>query len=137
VDQAQIECCSFCGEDKVMVASKNPHRGCSTSALGSSCNRVPASRDSRHARGRDRRGDQRGGHHLGDSAAGTLDREIDYTLEEHSEQVLGQIDAALVRIEDGTYGTCTNCGKPIPEDRLEARPWASLCIDCQRAAERS
>jgi RNA polymerase-binding protein DksA len=75
--------------------------------------------------------------HLGDSAAGTLDREIDYTLEEHSEQVLGQIDAALVRIEDGTYGTCTNCGKPIPEDRLEARPWASLCIDCQRAAERS
>jgi RNA polymerase-binding protein DksA len=74
--------------------------------------------------------------HLGDSAAGTLDREIDYTLEEHSEQVLEQIGAALARIDDGTYGTCTNCGKPIPEDRLEARPWASLCIDCQRNAER-
>ncbi len=74
--------------------------------------------------------------HLGDAAAGTLDREIDYTLEEHSEQVLAQIDASLTRIEDGTFGTCTNCGKPIAEERLEARPWASLCIDCQREAER-
>ena len=74
--------------------------------------------------------------HLGDAAAGTLDREIDYTLEGHSEQVLVQIDAALVRIQDGTYGVCTNCGKPIPEERLEARPWASLCIDCQRDADR-
>jgi DnaK suppressor protein len=74
--------------------------------------------------------------HLGDAAAGTLDREIDYTLEEHSEQVLAQIDTALRRIEDGTFGRCTNCGKPIPEERLEARPWASLCIDCQRDAER-
>ena len=74
--------------------------------------------------------------HLGDAAAGTLDREIDYTLEEHSEQVLAQIDAALSRIESGTFGTCTNCGKPIPEERLEARPWANLCIDCQRLAER-
>ena len=74
--------------------------------------------------------------HLGDAAAGTLDREIDYTLEEHSEQVLAQIDSALSRIEDGTFGKCTNCGKPIPEERLEARPWATLCIDCQREAER-
>jgi DnaK suppressor protein len=74
--------------------------------------------------------------HLGDAAAGTLDREIDYTLEGHSEQVLAQIDAALARIEAGTFGTCTNCGKPIAEERLEARPWASLCIDCQRLAER-
>jgi RNA polymerase-binding protein DksA len=74
--------------------------------------------------------------HLGDSAAGTLDREIDYTLEGHSGQVLIQIDAALARIESGSFGTCTNCGKPIAEERLEARPWASLCIDCQREAER-
>jgi RNA polymerase-binding protein DksA len=74
--------------------------------------------------------------HLGDAASGTLDREIDYTLEGHSEEVLVQINGALGRIEDGTYGTCTNCGKPIPEERLEARPWASLCIDCQRDADR-
>ena len=74
--------------------------------------------------------------HLGDAASGTLDREIDSTLEGHSEQVLGHIDAALARIEDGTFGTCTKCGTQIPEERLEARPWASLCIDCQRAADR-
>ena len=74
--------------------------------------------------------------HLGDAAAGTLDREIDYTLEGHSEQVIQQIDVALARIEEGTYGTCANCGRPIPEERLEARPWASLCIDCQRDADR-
>jgi RNA polymerase-binding protein DksA len=74
--------------------------------------------------------------HLGDSAAGTLDREIDYTLEGHSGQVLIQIDAALERIEAGSFGMCTNCGKPIAEERLEARPWANLCIDCQREAER-
>ena len=74
--------------------------------------------------------------HLGDAASGTLDREIDYTLEGHSGQVLQQIDVALARIEEGSYGICTNCGRPIPEERLEARPWATLCIDCQKAASR-
>src|SRR4029450_519201 len=58
--------------------------------------------------------------HLGDAAAGTLDREIDYTLEEHSEQVLAKIDKALSRIEEGTFGTCARCSKPIAEEGLEA-----------------
>ena len=79
--------------------------------------------------------DQTQDNHLAETATATLDREIDYTLEENSEHVLAAIDAALNRIEDGTFGTCTNCGKQIPEERLEARPWASLCIDCQRAAD--
>jgi len=74
--------------------------------------------------------------HLADTATETYDRELDYTLEENSEHVLADIDAALRRIEEGTYGICTNCGKPIPEERLEARPWATLCIDCQRERER-
>ena len=69
---------------------------------------------------------------LGDTASITLGREIDYTLGENSQTVLGEIDAALARIEDGTYGTCTNCGNEIPVERLEAYPWASLCIDCAR-----
>jgi DnaK suppressor protein len=73
--------------------------------------------------------------HLAETATATLGREIDYTLGENSEEVLAQIDAALQRIEDGTYGTCTNCGKEIPLGRLEAYPWASLCIDCRRRAE--
>ena len=74
--------------------------------------------------------------HLADTATETYDRELDYTLEENSEHVLGEIDAALRRIEDGTYGTCTHCGKAIPQERLEARPYATLCIDCQRDRER-
>ena len=74
--------------------------------------------------------------HLAETATATLDREIDYTLEENSTQVLGEIDAALRRIDDGTYGTCTRCGTPILPARLEAYPWASLCIDCKREAER-
>lgn len=74
--------------------------------------------------------------HLADTATETYDRELDYTLEENSEHVLADIDAALKRIEDGTYGTCTNCGKQIAPERLEARPWATLCIDCQRERER-
>jgi RNA polymerase-binding protein DksA len=72
--------------------------------------------------------------HLADTATVTHDREVDYTLEENSEQVLSEIDAALKRIEEGTYGTCTNCGKPVGEERLEARPWATLCIDDARNA---
>ena len=74
--------------------------------------------------------------HLADTATETYDRELDYTLEENSEHVLSEIDAALQRIEAGTYGTCTNCGSEIPPERLEARPWATLCIDCQRERER-
>jgi RNA polymerase-binding protein DksA len=74
--------------------------------------------------------------HLGDTATATLNREIDYTLEENAGQVLGEIDAALKRLDDGTYGTCVRCGRPIGEERLEARPWALLCIDDQRAQER-
>ncbi|HZT84970.1 MAG TPA: TraR/DksA C4-type zinc finger protein [Gaiellaceae bacterium] len=73
--------------------------------------------------------------HLAETATATLGREIDYTLGDNAEQLLGAIDAALTRIEDGTYGTCTNCGREIPEGRLEASPWASLCIDCKRKAE--
>ncbi len=73
--------------------------------------------------------------HLADTASATLGREIDYTLGDNSKQVLSEIDAALKRIEDGTYGTCVNCGGEIPRERLEAQPWASLCIDCKRRSE--
>jgi RNA polymerase-binding protein DksA len=73
--------------------------------------------------------------HLADTATETYDRELDYSLEENSEHVLAEIDGALKRIDDGTYGQCTNCGKQIPEERLEARPYATLCIDCQRHRE--
>ena len=74
--------------------------------------------------------------HLAETASVTLDREIDYTLEENSEHVLSAIDTALARIEDGTFGKCVTCGQPIGEERLAAIPWATQCIDCKRREER-
>ncbi|WP_460365441.1 TraR/DksA family transcriptional regulator [Actinocorallia lasiicapitis] len=46
------------------------------------------------------------------------------------------VEAALTRLSDGTYGTCTTCGKPVPEGRLEARPEAARCIPCQTRHDR-
>jgi DnaK suppressor protein len=74
--------------------------------------------------------------HPGEWATITLDREIDYTLEENEERVIAAIDAALGRIENGSFGACEGCGEPIPADRLEALPWATHCIDCKRKEER-
>ena len=44
---------------------------------------------------------------------------------------------ALARLDDGTYGTCQRCGKPISPARLEALPWAAHCIECQASIDRS
>ena len=74
--------------------------------------------------------------HIADSATITLNREIDTTLEENSEHVLHAIDEALARIDEGTFGTCTRCGNPIAEERLEAMPYATKCIACKRLEER-
>ena len=46
-----------------------------------------------------------------------------------------QVEAALARIDDGSYGACLECGEAIADARLEVQPWASLCIDCQSARE--
>ena len=74
--------------------------------------------------------------HPADVATITLDREIDYTLEENEERLLKAIDAALERIDSGTFGICRTCGKPIGEERLEALPYTTQCIDCKRKEER-
>jgi DnaK suppressor protein len=74
--------------------------------------------------------------HMADTATETVDREIDYTLEESDGRLLTAIDEALARIEAGTYGVCVNCGAQIAPERLEAMPWATLCIECKRKEER-
>jgi DnaK suppressor protein len=74
--------------------------------------------------------------HMADTGTETVDREIDYTLEESDGRLLMAIDAALARIDAGTYGICVNCGAQIAPERLEAMPWATLCIDCKRKEER-
>jgi RNA polymerase-binding protein DksA len=74
--------------------------------------------------------------HPADMATVTFDRELDEGLEEGAQQTLAQIDRALARLDDGTYGSCERCGKQIAEERLRARPWATLCIEDQRLADR-
>lgn len=74
--------------------------------------------------------------HPADVATVTFDRELDYSLEENEERLLEAIDAALGRVDDGTYGVCGKCGRPIGEERLEALPWTTQCIDCKRKEER-
>jgi DnaK suppressor protein len=49
-------------------------------------------------------------------------------------RVLAEIDGALARLEDGTYGTCEGCGKPIPVERLEILPHTRFCVTCRRSA---
>ena len=71
--------------------------------------------------------------HPSDTATAMSDRVLDEGLEEGARETLAEIDAALERINDGTYGTCGVCGKPIGADRLSALPWARLCIDDSRA----
>ena len=77
-----------------------------------------------------------GSDELADHATVTHDRELDDTLEENAEQILREIDTALARMDDGTYGTCTVCGKTIPRERLEAVPYATLCVEDKRRLER-
>jgi RNA polymerase-binding protein DksA len=74
--------------------------------------------------------------HLGDMASVTFDRELDEGLEEGAQQTLAQIDRAIAKLDDGSYGTCERCGGDIGEERLRARPWALLCIADQRLVGR-
>jgi len=75
------------------------------------------------------------GDHLADSATDTFMRELDEGLEENAEHILEEIEGALRRIDDGTYGVCLVCGSPIDEERLQAVPYATLCIEDKRALE--
>ncbi len=73
--------------------------------------------------------------HIADTATETYMRELDDGLGENAEHLLAEIDAAFGRLDAGSYGTCTACGKRIPDERLQAVPWASLCLDDKRAQE--
>jgi DnaK suppressor protein len=77
-----------------------------------------------------------GDQHLADHASDVLSRELDDGLEDNAEDIVGEIDSALERIAAGTYGTCARCGAAISEERLEALPYATLCLECRRREER-
>jgi RNA polymerase-binding transcription factor DksA len=73
--------------------------------------------------------------HPADVADVTLQREDDYAAKVVLEHEAEEIQRALKRKQEGCYGICANCGRPIPKERLEARPEAIYCIDCQRLLE--
>ena len=70
------------------------------------------------------------------AASQVFEQQRSLALRDRARQQLELVDAALGRIDNGTFGTCLRCGNPIAAERLEALPWAALCIDCQRAAGR-
>ena len=70
-----------------------------------------------------------------DRANNSYNREFMFALSGAEREVLAEIDQALQRIEDGSYGNCLNCDEAIPKTRLKAVPWARYCIDCQERAE--
>jgi RNA polymerase-binding protein DksA len=71
-----------------------------------------------------------------DAGSFTFERERDLSIENNVRDLMGKIDRALVRMEDGTYGICSRCGKPIEKARLKALPYADLCIKDAQAQSR-
>jgi DnaK suppressor protein len=71
--------------------------------------------------------------HLGDNATLTFLRERDLSIEENEAHLLQEIDSAIKRLDDGTYGICIESGEPISVERLDALPWASRCIEHEQA----
>jgi RNA polymerase-binding transcription factor DksA len=74
--------------------------------------------------------------HQADMGTETFEREKDISILEQVEAELADVEYALRRLDDGTYGTCEACGKPIDKDRLEALPATRLCREDQEKAER-
>ena len=74
-------------------------------------------------------------YHMADQGTDSMEREMAFMLASKSGRLLYHIDEALGRIEDGSYGLCFVCKKPISNARLEAVPHARLCIDCKSAEE--
>jgi RNA polymerase-binding protein DksA len=70
------------------------------------------------------------------AATHVFEQQRDLALRERNEQHLAEVVAALERLDAGTYGTCTRCGRAVAPERLEAIPWAAHCIDCQRLVGR-
>jgi phage/conjugal plasmid C-4 type zinc finger TraR family protein len=73
--------------------------------------------------------------HPGDQGTELHDEEVDETTQIFLEEEERRIAEARRALADGTYGTCTNCGREIPAARLEAMPEAVRCVDCQRLFE--
>lgn len=74
--------------------------------------------------------------HTGDHGTETFEQEKALSLLETHREELADVETALKKLDDGTYGKCEACGEPIPEERLAARPAARFCLEHQEAAEK-
>jgi len=70
-----------------------------------------------------------------DRANNAYSRELNFSISDADRTHLLEVDAALVRLDLGTYGRCASCGQPLPAARLAAVPWAKLCVSCQELFE--
>lgn len=72
-----------------------------------------------------------------DAGTATFERERDLSIRNNMYDLIDQMTRAITRIDDGTYGTCERCGRPIDAARLKELPYALLCLDCKRREERA
>jgi DnaK suppressor protein len=75
--------------------------------------------------------------HMAELGSGNFDQEFTLGLLGNERNALDQVDAAIERIEDGSFGQCEKCGMKIPKPRLEAIPYAALCVQCASQLEAS
>lgn len=73
--------------------------------------------------------------HMAELGSGNFDQELTLSLVGNEQDILDEIEAALERIEDGSYGECEKCGAKIPHSRLEAIPYAAQCVQCASQQE--
>jgi DnaK suppressor protein len=77
------------------------------------------------------------GKRIGDGTVEAVRRLTDIGVGSSFEERLERVDRALAKLDDGTYGTCDACGKPIPQPRLDAMPESVLCVTCAGAHRRA
>lgn len=70
------------------------------------------------------------GKRVGEGTSIAIERFTDVAIHDQILAQLAAVDAAITRLDDGTYGACTGCGRTIPGERLEAIPWAATCVSC-------
>jgi DnaK suppressor protein len=77
------------------------------------------------------------GKRIGDGTTYAVERMTDAYQARTIYATVTEIDHALERIDEGTYGRCVACGEPIPQERLQAVPWAALCVPCSAKPRKS
>ncbi|MFV0533005.1 MAG: TraR/DksA family transcriptional regulator [Cumulibacter sp.] len=81
-------------------------------------------------------GQDSAGDDVADAGAKTFEREHEMSLANNRLDLMAQMERALRRVEEGSYGVCESCGKMIPKARLKAFPQATLCVECKSREER-